>query len=264
MNINTQCDGCVFSIRDNNVQTSCKLNRHIKLTFDTRDENGSFILNRFCNAYRPQSWLEELSVQDSEDIINTALNEVVPRVGFFVILNTQSDSAIELLKSTVEDIKNQSLPARYIIVATNKVEYNKEIQELFCEYFEFQDTNYHIVQLIETPSTIPLIIDECFKHAKNGWAYVCESGERIPNDLIEKIHQRVNLDLKRLSVVKPYKEPLNGLLFQTALFKFLNGNSSKIFQDEIVDTRSFLEKVEHVAKNSDPETLITWEQFNAS
>lgn len=264
MNVNTKCNGCIFGIYENGKQISCKLNRHEKLTYDTVDDQGSFVLNRFCTTYRPQNWLEELSVKESEDVVDTVLHEVMPRVGFFIILKTDSDNAINLLENTLKDIHNQSLIARYVVIATDKVEYNPEIQELLCKYFDFETTNHHIVQLVERPSSIELIIDECFKHAKNGWAYVCESGESIDNKLIEKIHRRVNLDLKRLSVIKPYKEPFNGLLFQTSLFKFLNGNNTKLFQDEIVDTRQFLAKVEDVSINSDPDTLITWEQFNGT
>jgi hypothetical protein len=264
MNINTKCNGCVFSVYENNIQISCKLDRHNKLTYDTHDEQGAFILNRFCSTYRPQNWLEELSVQESENIVSTVLREIIPCVGFFVFLKTDSFDAMSQLESTIKDIKNQSFAARYVVVSTDKVEYNEGIQELLCKYFDFDTTNHHIVQLIQQPSSMPFIIDECFKHAKNGWAYVCESGESIENKLIEKIHKRVNLDLKRLSVIKPYKEPLNGLLFQTALFKFLHGNTVKLFKDDVVDNREFLDKVANAAIKSDPDTFITWEQFNES
>ena len=69
--------------------------------------------------------------------------------------------------------------------------------------------------------------------------------------------------MKRLVVVKPY-DNINGLLFQTALFKFVNGNKTKLYQDEIIDSRSFLEKVEAAFAESDDETLITWSKFDES
>ena len=85
----------------------------------------------------------------------------------------------------------------------------------------------------------------------------------MPRDLIYKIHKRVNLDMKKLVVVKPYSG-VNGLLFQSALFKFVNGNRPKLYQDEIIDNRPFLEKVTAAAKESDDQTLIDWSEFNES
>jgi len=85
----------------------------------------------------------------------------------------------------------------------------------------------------------------------------------VPRDLIYKIHKRVNLDMKKLVVVKPYSG-VNGLLFQSALFKFVNGNKPKLYQDEIIDNRPFLEKVKEAAKESDDQTLIDWSEFNES
>ena len=135
--------------------------------------------------------------------------------------------------------------------------------EILAKMFNFDETAYHVVQLrieIANPSRR---IDEAFTHAKNGWAYVTSSGESVPRNLIRKIHQRINIDMKKLVVVKPYGE-INGLLFQAALFKFVNGNKPKLYQDEVVDSRSFLEKIEHASLESDDETFITWSEFNES
>ena len=69
--------------------------------------------------------------------------------------------------------------------------------------------------------------------------------------------------MKKLVVVQPYDD-INGMIFQAALFKFLNGNKTKLYQNEVIDSRSFLEKVQAAAKNSGKETLITWSEFNES
>ena len=120
------------------------------------------------------------------------------------------------------------------------------------------------MQIVKQPHLKDLLIDESFKHAKNGWAYVCNSGEDIDPEFISKVHKRINIDMKRLVIIKPYDDQLNGLVFQTALFKFLNGNHTKIFGDEIVDSRKFIEKIEESSAISDKDTCITWEEFNAA
>ena len=134
------------------------------------------------------------------------------------------------------------------------------------ENFNHEETLHHLVKVSSIPENKMFLIDECFKHAKNGWIYVTTAGESVDQELVEKINQRVNVDMKRLSVVKPYDD-FNGLLFSTPLFKILNGNHKKAHETDDgeleFDSRPFLEKIEDMKDNTG-ETLITWEEFNAS
>ena len=233
----TKCNGCVFAKLDNSKQVGCELDRATKLNIQENDEDNFFVLSRFCNAYRPKEWLGELSVSESEDIKSTVMEEIYPRIGFFVLLDSDREDAIIQLEKTLKDIGEQQLiTPRYIIVINDKVEYNEEIYSMLGNMFEYDETQYHIVQLQIKPENAANKIDEAFRHAKNGWAYVTSSGE----------------------------SNINGLLFQTALFKFVNGNKMKLYQDEMVDSRSFLEKVEAASLDSDDETFISWSEFNES
>ncbi len=264
MSVNSGCKGCVFVESNATEQLSCKLGRASKLGILEKDDENFFILSRFCTTYRPKEWLNDLSLADSKDTKNAVLQEVSPRVGFFILLDTGQKNAIDQLKKTLEDIDNQeSFEPRYVVVINDKVEYNEEIFEILQPMFDFEKTEYHILQLevkIEDPVNT---IDEAFKHAKNGYVYVTSSGENVPRDLICKIHKRINLDMKKLVVIKPYAG-INGLLFQSALFKFVNGNKPKLYQDETMDNRPFLEKVKEAAKESEDQTFIDWSEFNES
>lgn len=262
------CAKCVFAKKEESKQIGCALGRHEKLGVDEISEGGDFILSRFCTTYRPEQWLQDLSLSESVDIEKTVLTEIQPRIGFFLILDHENtDHSLDDLRKTLEDLKAQEIQPRYVIVINDKVEYNELIHSMLYDYFHENGpdtTSFHIVQLIEKPKLLASVIDESFGHAKNGWAYVCHAGENIDTDLIKKVHHRVNIELKKLVVVEPYNDKLDGLLFQTALFKFLNGNRVKVFQDENVDSRTFMEKVKDVASKSDKETYITWSEFNES
>jgi len=266
MRAETHCKGCVFALETEGEQTGCELYRSEKLGVKDSEEGG-FVLNRYCNTYRPEEWLSDLSLEEYKKRHQIALMEVVPRVGFFVLLDTSKESAMDDLTKTILDIKNQTLhKARYIVVITDKTEYNPEIQSLLVENFDHKETLHHLVKVSGIPENKMFLIDECFKHAKNGWIYVTTAGETVDQELVEKINQRVNVDMKRLSVVKPY-DGFNGLLFSTPLFKLVNGNHKKAYEtdegDLEFDDRPFLEKVEDM-KDDTGETLITWEEFNAS
>jgi hypothetical protein len=266
MMIHTKCDACVFAeLGDNKIQTGCKLDRELKLGVNETNDDGFFNLSRFCNTYRPKEWLPMLSLEESENLCDTVLQEVRPRVGFFVIMDSEGVEAIDKLKKTLLDIKNQknAIP-RYVVVVNDKVEYNNEIQGLFGELFDHYITMHHIVQINTTFPTEHHLIDEAFIHAKNGWVYVTSSGENVPLDLLEKMHQRMNVNMDILSVVKPYDD-INGMIFQTSLFKYLNGNRRKVYEGEDgeknVDDRPFLEKVEDLAQMSAEGSVIEWGEF---
>lgn len=262
----THCEGCVFAVERDGKQSGCQLYRSEKLGIKDNDEDF-YTLERYCNTFRPEEWLTTLSFKDHKNRHQIVLKEIVSRVGFFVVLDTSKENAIQDLQITIDDIKNQTLHrARYVVVVTDKTEYNEEIQKMLVENFDHDKTLHHLVKVSHIPEKKMFLIDECFKHAKNGWVYTTTSGQRVDQELIEKINQRVNIDMKRLSIVKPY-EGFNGLLFSTPLFKFLNGNNKTAYETDDgelgFDDRPFLEKVEDM-KDDTGETLITWEEFNAS
>ena len=89
------------------------------------------------------------------------------------------------------------------------------------------------------------------------------SGDTLTKDIAGTIHKIINIDMRQVVLVEPH-DGYNGMIFPAYLFKFLNGNKVKVFQDEIVDGRGFLEKVRDAAKRTNTNNLLSWEEFNAS
>ena len=261
LQVHSNCKECVFAEKAVDIQTGCTLNRLEKLGVKENGVNSEwFDLERFCTTYRPQEWLDELGEYENPESV--ALSEIHPRVGFFVKFNTTSENPISDLEKTVRDIANQEeIPARYVSVINEKVEYNEEIFDTLTSNFTWDTTEFHIVQMEAKFINVDRVVDEAFSHAKNGWLYVTTSGEPVDGQLIKKVHNRVNVELKRLSFVEPYSGS-DGMLFHTPLFKFLNGNKTKIFNDEYSDSRPFIEKVRDAATRSNSECFVTWEEIN--
>ena len=67
--------------------------------------------------------------------------------------------------------------------------------------------------------------------------------------------------MKRLSVVLPY-DGINGLLFQCSLFKYVNGNGVKQWDENNMDHRPFLEKVKDLDTNNN--SILNWSDIDAS
>jgi len=264
-NIKTDCTHCVFAQKENNIQVGCSLERSDLLGVEILSDEGNFTLKRFCNTYRPEEWLQSLDLDEATNPEETVLQEVFPRIGFFVRLDTSEDighgAAIESLKQTIESI-DQVGPA-YVAVITNKVEYNEEIWTILVQQFGHTDIKYHIVQLETKPKEVMSIIDQAFAHAQNGWIYSTTSGESVPSDTLTKLHELTNIKMKQLVMVEPYDD-FNGLIFPAFLFKFLNGNKAKLFSDENLDSRSFRQKVRAAEERGETKSILTWEEFNAS
>ena len=264
MEIETHCKGCVFAEYNGKKQVGCELNRidllNPEKTGKTKNGKFEFVFNRFCNTYRPKEWKKVLSKEEKKDLKQTVLREVFPRIGVFVFLDTSASNALEDLRHTVKQIKNQTRGVpRYIVIINAGVEYNEEVQSLLASEFDFEETEYHIVLSLVGQMDL-FLIGEAFKHAKNGWIFVTTSGEDIPENLFEKIDNRMNIDMKRLVLVKPY-EKMNGMIFQSAVYRLLDGNKALIDPKTREKVKiNFIEKVETMPSDS-PDNICEWEEF---
>lgn len=262
--VETSCDGCVFAKIKDKKQYGCVLNRTEKL--ETRkektDDKEHYVCLRFCNTCRPEQWTDDLSLDQKLNADSVVMEEVRPRVGFLVYVDHSKENVLENLESTLAGIRDQTeSDARYVIVANEKVEYNEQIHETLRVFFDQEKTKIHLLQLIEAPTNKIWVVDEAFRLALNGWLYVTTSGETIDKDLLKDLHQHLNVKLNRLSVVLPY-EGINGLLVQTALFKFLNGNKTKVWDDKTKDSRLFLDKVKDMQEVES--CILDWSQVNVA
>ena len=272
----TSCKDCYFMEKQGDSQVGCSLNRHTLLGVESLQDDGSFVLDRFCNTYRPEEWAKSLSVKKSLDPEATVLQEVFPRMGFFINFDTDpkdtgeyGDDVIvceEMLTKTLDSIANINGVPAYVVVVNDRVEHNQFIWEQFFRLFgeKVKDTKYHIVQIETKPEKVDKLIDESFKHAENGWIYTINSGETVEPSILESIHEYVNVKMKKLMMVKPNGDIFSSMLFPAFLFKFLNGNGQKIFQDMTSAGGNLVEKIEEADKRSPSKTVITWEEFNAS
>ena len=259
------CKNCVFAEYTKNKQTGCDLNRTeiFNPNEDRKLEDGkeAYFFNRFCTAFRPEEWKLVLDEDEKKDLVSTVRAEIFPPLGIFLFLKTESANPLEVLKNRIQEIKNQTVgKLRYLAVMNDKVEYNEEIHSILRESFDFEETEFHLVQTLLDQEDL-LYLDDAFKHAKNGWIYVCESDKEIREDLFEVIDSNINVKLNQVVLLEP-RNGVDGMLFQAAVYKFLDGNNSLL--DPSTSKRvkvDFLSKVREIAKLSDRKTVFTWEEF---
>jgi hypothetical protein len=263
--VETSCAGCVFAKTKDGKQYGCSLNRLEKLEHsetETRDDIEYKKVSRFCNTYRPEQWLDNMPLDEQMKADDVVMQEVRPRVGFLVHLDHDKENPLNYLESTLMGIRDQSeSEARYVIVTNTKVEYNEQIHQMLRRFFDEDKTEIHILQILEAPENNFWLVDEAFRLALNGWLYVTTSGEQVDRNLLKDLHEHINLKLKKLSIVLPYDD-INGFLVQTSLFKYLNGNKTKVWDLENKDSRMFLDKAKDLDKNGD--CILEWSQVNVA
>lgn len=256
--IETTCESCVFAQSKNGKQQGCQLDRLEKLGFRQNENENFFTVERFCNTARPQEWIDSLSFEDSLDLKKSVMQEVYARIGVLIHFDVNQNDPLEQLQHSISQLMSQERPPRYVMICNEKVEYNEAIQSMLVSNLP-EDTEHHIIQTLRKFENKIDMIDECFRHALNGWIYVTTCGEEIPESLIQTINRMINEDMKKITIVKPY-DGFNGMIFQAALFKFLNGNKPKAWTVEEIDDRPFLEKAEELDKAN---SIMSWEEFYA-
>lgn len=246
--ITRSCEGCIFILKNEERQDGCALGRTEKLNTKNKfDENNEYqILDRFCNTYRPQEWRKADMISPAA----RALEEVLPSVG--VIINFQH--SLEELENTLISMKDQDGNSfKYLIILNDRVEYNQEISILCKKYVD----KWMLVQMMDEYNH-ENCIDDVFNHVKNGYIILIKSGYRFPKIFLETIHERINIQMKRLMV--SYDTNKEKILTSASLYKFLKGNKPKITEDGTTDKRNFFERLVDI-RSEDPDSIISWEML---
>ncbi len=263
--VETCCKNCVFAKYEENTQVGCDLDRHLIFNPEEnyREEDGkkSYIFDRFCTAFRPKEWKLILDDEEKKDLVAAVRDEIFPPLGIFIFLKTTVPNPINNLRNRINDLKEQTLgKPRYVVVINSKVEYNEEIHDILRKSFDFDETEFHIVQTLVDQEDL-LYVDDAFRHAKNGWIYVTRSNRKIRKDLFEIINHNINVKLNRVVLVEPVDD-INGMIFQAAVHKFLDGSNSVLDLETSERVRvNFLQKVKGLAEKTEEKTVFTQEEF---
>lgn len=259
--IKFSCKNCVFaeytSFKGKDVQYGCVLNRLNTLnpddTFEEEDNVSYAVFNRFCNARRPIEWMDQYCDNDLAKAKEEVMEEVKPRLSFIIKFNYD----IDFFRNIADSISNQTASRKFVIVVNDKPEYNLELFEILENlYKDKKIIQYNILMPTSNLEYIYDSIDEAVAFCKNGWIVFLDEGCNIPENFTEKIHNRINIELKRLVYCE--KKNDKSFIIQAALYKLIGGNTAKINGDGSIDNKSFLERVSEL-KSEDPDCLISWE-----
>ena len=188
--IETHCKNCIFAQKKMSLYGNlCQLGRLDKFP---KGEviDGYHRFDRFCNAYRPQKWLDDLDT--ALHPIQVVNQETHIKMG--LTINFIENYSLDALKRTLNSVFQYENGLYYVIIINDRPEYNEEIHQLVSSK-GIHNSRIHIVQIL---NQVPeYYMDEAFKFARNGYILYLYSGDIMPYNYVEK--------LSRIGVILIYK-----------------------------------------------------------
>lgn len=232
---------------ENNHQVGCQLgiSDHVK---DIQvDEDGCFVLNRFCMAYRPDDWLGK--VAPDTDIVELVKDELRIVANFCIEFNYD----LKDLEKTLNSIKNMDAvhPNSTLTIINDNYAYNPEITKLMYDMEQFKKDRIYIVFMIDDTQSR---IDQAFKNMYNGYVYHVNAGYEFPKDLCDTLRRKINFEMVQPAMI--YSE--DRAIFNSKIFHTLGGNMPKGYGDHM-ETRPFIERLRSAPSKT--KTIFTWEEF---
>jgi hypothetical protein len=137
----TTCESCLFSIKENHKQTGCKFNRLDKFEKELIDDKF-YILDGLCNSCRNINWYYHADHPDAteEELINKCKEEMGLSYNFF-ILHLDGDSVQDVVDS-VRFLESTKVKPKYIYILTT-LDINKA-KQLYIDVMPHTSINVKI------------------------------------------------------------------------------------------------------------------------
>ena len=219
----TSCKECVFAMYVGDTQMDCSLGRLERFgksgavvieSYD--DDKEFFVIERFCNTYRPEDWEPKYKKLTKED---SALRESQATFDFVVIYD--GHSGLKSLEKTFFDIRQQSILPKKVIVVEKGGEDKMGVIGVLEKFFSDVAISYRYVVYMDDEYDGSLdFIDESFKQVNSMYYCVINSEQEIIPNIIERINTVINKEMKPFSAVKP-TVGYHGLVVQSILHEEL-------------------------------------------
>lgn len=254
--LTTNCQKCVFATYEEKTQVGCAAGRldayrskNINIIeAEDLEENEFYVIEAWCAGYREEEWSV---IHEGKDLLNVLKEETKPRVGFFVLVNEDSNDGLEkTIDSIVQEggdyiVIVRNLPSEYLKYA-DLIEKSQEIMKKHDE-----EIGFRVMQVLDPHDDLHAI-DEAFANSQSGYYSVIECGKTVKSGIIGILNKNINEKLEKIGYVKGY-DGVNGLTALSMIHKYMAGNVNE----------SLEEKIKNAEKLDGTTTVVrTWEQLN--
>lgn len=212
----TECKGCIFF--DNGT---CEYHGRLA-KFEQRKEvehteNGP-VINRICTAVRDAKWEEYMSKHGVDK------NGMISHIDDFLsvqadVLVDGYDASVQDVKDTVESALAMSILPKLIIVGISAKQNGYQFIEMMEGLLRGQKTRYIIVSIKPNETNSNKILTHMAMKAKAPYVAYFYAGDLVPESLMSEINRKVNQDMNKLMMIRPFGAGLSGLVVNRAIHK---------------------------------------------
>lgn len=181
--ISTTCKSCTYKIMDGEEQTGCEvgvLDRFINSGADvsTYEEDGTFKkIDRICmyrRAERPKGDIEE---------------EVFIKTNIIISHNAKTLKPLEETLTSISRLGGPRVPRVIIVHSQGTLQECYKLANSILGHKKF-----YVVSVVESLYE-GHNIDMAFKKTINGWLFILESGETVPENMLQVLNHSINYDM---------------------------------------------------------------------
>lgn len=256
----TRCNDCIFRASLNDIQDGCKVGRlqqFKSIGTDTEWDNttNSFIIKRVCNMKRLEKWAE-----NKVDIVKSVLAETILKVDFILIVpnHIKYQAVAAYTCKTLKQCINQTIKPSSVIIVTSNEDVDKNLkmfwQDVIVDTMKDSGVKYQMVREVGASRPLNSMIDDAVKKCKGQYYAAVESGDKIEPDVIERMNDMINNQLKRIIYIQPTNLTAGyPTVIQVVAHRMLSGNGL---------TNILLKIDEYIDANNQTEFRATWEPKN--
>ncbi len=234
----TACKECVFAKYEGNTQVACATGRLEKFraagvnVLECYDEEKEFyvIEDKVCNHFRPLVWQQQHSGKNLRQLVE---EESYLKLDILIYVDRFSIPD-QTISKILKECQKQTHRVNSVFLVLNRItsSSNRYIQLMVKYNGKFK---WKIERVVDTEADQGDAINYAVNHCTGQYYLVVHADNpiSIQKDLVEKLHQWVNEDMKSLAMVLPTEPNWSGLIVSRKVHNDYGGNSATIMQNKI-------------------------------
>ena len=250
--ITSKCGGCVFAKVEGHVQYGCKLGRIERwqeLGVELKEENGFFIISRYCNTARNEDW----GNAQTDDWIKSVYQEVAIKVACIVNLDDKNlDNALLTIKSLA---RQNPKPAQIVLVIRNRDIPPFQIMTAMRHALTGTGIKW-CFEIMVDGSSYWEALDKGVSRTKEEKRFaIFQAGYKVPHNFFAQLDDSINRKMDRWLLLMPLEisgERYNGLVAMHSVYQSYGG----------FGTQGLVEKVNLENNEQKADMVKTYEELN--
>ncbi len=216
----TVCSKCVFN--EGSKFVDCILDRYEK--FEARGEvNEEGVIDRLCVACRNEDWLD----RSNEEKVGRITKELANV--YSLLIYDDEKAPLTRLEATLS--VKQTLPPKQVIFVYNDTTSLNDVNNFLIKYYPSPTVVFTIKQPPDTP--LREMIDFAFTKCNGMFYTLIKNGETLPENCLERLHNKIEGELEKIIWVKPFGESMTGSTINCQFHKVVNGNFAKDIEEKL-------------------------------